>query len=154
MDKTIEYESEKEQTERTSYSEMKEKEQMWPLDKLIKEFRALFTDKASFMNLYSSTHILTSKMLAQPQDNPELSFKPTLNKKSKMLDVSRLKSNLLSELLRHNTMEKHTSLESLRIMQIRLKLLSSLRLGLRSFIIITSIFRRSKHLRSYQKTVA
>lgn len=87
IDKTIEYESERVDIERTSYSDVQQKKNLWNLEKLVKEFRKLFTDKTVFMNIYANTQMLSGKVTSEMSMPTQCTFRPTVNKKSKELDV-------------------------------------------------------------------
>jgi len=67
------------------FDQIKEEKQLWEMDKLVSEFRKLFTDKTSFMNIYASSGLLPRHSAVE--DHPQTSFKPQINPKSKELAV-------------------------------------------------------------------
>lgn len=53
--------------EGTTYAELKESKNLWALEKLVVEFRRLFDDRTSFMNIYTSVHLTEGKTLVKEQ---------------------------------------------------------------------------------------
>ena len=83
--KTLEYEAEKNGTEKTTYQESQSKHGLWSMEKLIKEFRKLFVDKTVFMTLYAESDSMPRNFTKGPEEvHP---YKPTINQKSTKLDV-------------------------------------------------------------------
>jgi len=69
------------------YDQIKDEKQLWEMDKLVAEFRRLFTDKTSFMNIYASSGLLPHR--ATLDEGAQNSFKPQINAKSEKLALKR-----------------------------------------------------------------
>lgn len=69
------------------YAEAKEEKNLWSLEKVVIEFRKLFEDKTSFMNVYSPSNMIASKKLQQLQNYPH-SHTPKTSDKTAKLDVN------------------------------------------------------------------
>ncbi len=65
------------------FDQIKEEKQLWEMDKLVSEFRKLFTDKTSFMNIYASSGLLPRQ--SATEEHTQTTFKPQINAKSKEL---------------------------------------------------------------------
>lgn len=87
MNKTLEFEGEKGDNEKGLYEDVRKRNKLWPMDKLVNEFRRLFTDKTIFMSIYSNAHLLPNKYAMETAGQRECTFRPSINNKSKQIDV-------------------------------------------------------------------
>jgi len=70
-----------------NYDDLKNEKELWDLEKLVVEFRKLFDDKTSYLNLYGPQKILPERKHSRD------SFTPKINSKSKKLDMKRSNEN-------------------------------------------------------------
>ena len=91
MDKSIEYEAEKGGWESKSYADLQKEKHLWSTEKLISEFRKLFTDKTAFMNIYTTTNVVPPKFTQELQEQSD--YKPLTKKKPLAHDVQRFLTN-------------------------------------------------------------
>jgi len=68
--------------EASLYEKVKTEKGLWEMEKLVVEFRKLFNDKTSFMNIYSNTGVLSNKETLEERQTQE-GFRPQINPKSK-----------------------------------------------------------------------
>ena len=86
MDASIQYEAEQGSCTNKTFGEVKqEHNELWSPEKIISEFRKLFTDKTSFMSIYANTKVVESKVI-QDADK-ECTFKPRISNKAKHMTV-------------------------------------------------------------------
>lgn len=89
MDASMQMEAEKAGTAKKTFEEMKKERELWSTEKVVSEFRKLFTDKTNFMNIYANTKVLSgSKIIQDNATNKEFTFKPTISEKAKKMDVN------------------------------------------------------------------
>jgi len=69
------------------YDSFKTERELWDLEKLVVEFRKLFDDKTSYLNLYGPQKIVPQRKKSRD------SFKPKINDRSKNLDMKRSNEN-------------------------------------------------------------
>lgn len=79
------------------YLQIKDEQNLWALAQLVAEFRKLFDNKTSFMNIYSFTNNVVSKKEQTDRFYPH-THTPQTNKKSQQLD-SRFFSNTMAKKL-------------------------------------------------------
>jgi hypothetical protein len=82
VDRALEANGQQREEGKSLYLEIKDQQNLWPLEQLVIEFRRLFDDKTSFMNIYNtSNNIVSKKDKYYPHTHT-----PQTNKKSQKLD--------------------------------------------------------------------
>lgn len=86
MDASIQYEAEKGTCEKKSYADIRKAHDLWTTEKVVIEFRKLFTDKTTFMNIYGNSNVVSSRIM-QDSFSSEYTFRPNITKKAKKTNV-------------------------------------------------------------------
>lgn len=76
-----------------------EEKKTWSFEKVIIEFRKLFDDKTTFMNLYNSGSILGKSTMSLEKTSIEDQRIPQINKKSKEIDASYSTENYIAKVI-------------------------------------------------------
>lgn len=85
IDRALEATGKQREEGKSIYLQIKDEQNLWSLEQVVAEFRRLFDDKTSFMNIYSFTNNVVSKKEQTDRFYPH-THTPQTNKKSHKLD--------------------------------------------------------------------